>query len=192
MKEKTFFEKVLEVQQLLKAPKGQVNKFGNYRYRSAEDILESVKPLLHERGLMIICSDEVVLVGDKNYVKATAQITDGTSKINTTAYARESVTKKGMDDSQITGSTSSYARKYALNGLLAIDDTKDADSMDNREPKKVKLTTNNQRQMITDLMREKGSTIEQVRKYLGITESQKMTYDQAVKVIKWLKDQESK
>lgn len=123
--------RLAEIQQELNAPKGQTNTFGGYRYRSCEDILSAVKPLL--KGLTIVISDEMVMLGDRFYVKATAVIADGRESIPATAYAREAATKKGMDESQITGSTSSYARKYALNGLLAIDDTKDADSQDNRE-----------------------------------------------------------
>jgi C1A family cysteine protease len=125
-------EKLIKIQSELKAPKNQRNNFGNYNYRSCEDILEAVKPLLKAQGLTITISDTVENIGNHNYVKATATISDGTDKIEVSAYAREAETKKGMDDSQITGSTSSYARKYALNGLFAIDDTKDADSQDNR------------------------------------------------------------
>lgn len=117
-----------EVQFKLKAPKGQVNSFGHYNYRSCEDILEAVKPLLHEAGLALTLSDDVVAVGNRIYVKATATVTDGTDSVSNTAFARESETKKGMDDSQITGTASSYARKYALNGLFCIDDTRDADT----------------------------------------------------------------
>ena len=117
-----------EVQFKLKAPKGQVNSFGHYNYRSCEDILEAVKPLLHEAGLALTLSDDVVAVGNRIYVKATATVTDGTDSVRNTAFARESETKKGMDDSQITGTASSYARKYALNGLFCIDDTRDADT----------------------------------------------------------------
>ena len=120
--------KLGEVQHRLKAPKGQTNTFGHYRYRSCEDILEAVKPLLHETGLTLTLSDDVVAVGDRVYVKATASITDGTDTTSNTAYAREAETKKGMDDSQVTGTASSYARKYALNGLFLIDDTRDADT----------------------------------------------------------------
>jgi hypothetical protein len=119
-----------KIQKELKAPKGQVNKFGNYRYRSCEDILEAVKPLLGEAVLTI--SDEIVQIGDRYYVKATATIKEGDESVSSVAFAREGLEKKGMDVSQITGSTSSYARKYALNGLLLIDDTKDADTKDNR------------------------------------------------------------
>lgn len=116
------------IQSELKAPKGHINKYGNYNYRSAEDILEAVKPLLKENDCTLTISDEIILIGDRYYIKATATLTnkDGANVV-VSAYAREEETKKGMDASQITSSTSSYARKYALNGLFCIDDTKDAD-----------------------------------------------------------------
>lgn len=120
--------KVVKVQAELKAPKGQFNKFGNYKYRSCEDIVESVKPLLNQYGIMLNLSDEMVLIGERYYIKAVAGLTDGTDVIQSVAYAREPKDLKGMSESQITGTASSYARKYALNGLLAIDDTKDADT----------------------------------------------------------------
>lgn len=126
-----FIEKIVAIQSELKAPKGQYNSFGKYNYRSCEDILEGVKPLLAKHGLVLTIRDGIELIGDRYYVKATATITDGKEQLSTDAYARESLDKKGMDASQVTGATSSYARKYALNGLLAIDDTKDADTMDN-------------------------------------------------------------
>ena len=126
-----FIEKIVAIQSELKAPKGQYNSFGKYNYRSCEDILEGVKPLLTKHGLVLTIQDSIDLIGDRFYVKATATITDGKEQLLTSAYARESLDKKGMDASQVTGATSSYARKYALNGLLAIDDTKDADTMDN-------------------------------------------------------------
>jgi len=118
----------------LKAPKTQFNGFGKYNYRNCEDILEAVKPLLD--GAILLLSDEMILVGDRVYVKATATLRAGDESISVSANAREAVTKKGMDDSQITGTSSSYARKYALNGLFLIDDTKDADSQDNKAPAK--------------------------------------------------------
>lgn len=124
--------KLIKIQQELKAPKSNTNSFGNYKYRSAEDILEAVKPLVHAQELSLLLSDKVVQVGDMNYVVAEASLVDDEKSIKVTAYAREAVTKKGMDDAQITGSASSYARKYALNGLFAIDDTKDPDTQDNR------------------------------------------------------------
>lgn len=124
-------QRVGDIQHKLKAPKGQYNSFGKYNYRSCEDILEGVKPLLKKHNLALLINDEVVQIGERYYVKATAKITDGREFVSATAYAREPDTKKGMDESQITGATSSYARKYALNALLCIDDTKDADTMDN-------------------------------------------------------------
>lgn len=127
----TFQQKIVAIQSMLKAPKGQYNSFGKYNYRSCEDILEGVKPLLSEQELILTIEDSIEMIGDRYYVKATATLSDGTNSINTSAYARESLDKKGMDASQVTGATSSYARKYALNGLLCIDDTKDADTMNN-------------------------------------------------------------
>ena len=127
----TFQQKVVAIQSKLKAPKGQYNSFGKYNYRSCEDILEGVKPLLSEHELVLTIEDSIEMIGDRYYVKATATLSDGTNSISTSAYARESLDKKGMDSSQVTGATSSYARKYALNGLLCIDDTKDADTMNN-------------------------------------------------------------
>lgn len=121
-------QKVVLVQDELKAPKGQFNNFGNYKYRNCEDIVESVKPILKKYGIMLNISDELVLIGARYYIKAVAGLTDGTDVIQSTAYAREPQDLKGMSESQITGTASSYARKYALNGLLAIDDTKDADT----------------------------------------------------------------
>jgi hypothetical protein len=122
--------KLMRIQTELKAPKGQFNSFGKYKYRSCEDILEGVKPLLRDYECAITVSDEVVLIGERYYVKATATIHDCISgeSFSNTALAREEAEKKGMDSSQVTGATSSYARKYALNGLLAIDDTKDSDA----------------------------------------------------------------
>lgn len=126
-----FWEKVGAIQSELKAPKGQRNDFGKYNYRSCEDIFEAVKPLLAKYGLILICTDELVEIGGRNYVKATARLINITSglggEISNCAYAREEETKKGMDGSQITGASSSYARKYALNGLFLIDDTRDSD-----------------------------------------------------------------
>ena len=130
MKDKNIRQKLQGIQSSLKAPKGQTNKFGGYRYRSAEDILEALKPLLGEWGCSLGIQDEMVEGGGRVYVKASANIIDNDSEsvLSTTAFAREAEVKKGMDDAQITGSASSYARKYALNGLFAIDDTKDPDA----------------------------------------------------------------
>lgn len=125
---KTFIEKVSSIQSALKAPKNQRNNFGNYNYRNQEDILEAVKPLLKEHGLVLTINDELVATPTRIYIKATATITDGTNSITNSALAREAETQKGMSDPQISGSTSSYARKYALNGLFLIDDTRDDDA----------------------------------------------------------------
>jgi hypothetical protein len=122
------YEKLARIQAELKAPKGQYNDYGGFKYRSCEDITEAVKPLLKEVGLVLLLNDELELIGNRYYVKATATLADAEGKISVTAYAREDETKKGMDGSQLTGTASSYARKYALNGLFAIDDTKDADA----------------------------------------------------------------
>ena len=124
------FDKLRAIQSELKAPKGQYNSFGKYNYRSAEDILEAVKPICHKCASVLTLSDKPVMIGDRVYIEATATLhdIDGVAIAETKAYAREPDEKKGMDESQITGTASSYARKYALNGLFCIDDTKDADT----------------------------------------------------------------
>lgn len=134
--------KLTDIQKRLKAPKSNFNSFGKYNYRSCEDILEAVKPLLDDCTLYL--SDEVVEIGGRIYVKATATFSDGKTEVKVSAFAREADSKKGMDESQVTGTASSYARKYALNGLFLIDDTKDADTDEyakaqkKAEPKKEK------------------------------------------------------
>ena len=132
----TVYEKLVKVQAALKAPKNQYNKFGGYSYRNCEDILEAAKPLCLENGCVIYLSDDIFTEAGRVYVKATARFCDveSSDSVLSTAYAREEESKKGMDGSQVTGSASSYARKYALNGLLCIDDTKDSDFA--AEPKK--------------------------------------------------------
>ncbi|MCI7207593.1 MAG: ERF family protein [Clostridium sp.] len=146
------YEKLMNIQKELKAPKGQYNSFGKYKYRSCEDILESVKPLLEKYKVTIILTDKLEQIGERYYIRAKAILidTESNNSIENTAYAREEETKKGMDGSQITGTSSSYARKYALNGLLLIDDTKDADTDEfakennkgktKEEPKEKKIT----------------------------------------------------
>lgn len=136
--------KLMNIQQELKAPKGQYNSFGKYAYRSCEDILEAVKPLLKKEKVVLTISDELQYIGNRYYIKATATLIDTESEatISNSAYAREEETKKGMDGSQITGASSSYARKYALNGLFGIDDNKDSDttniqSKEEKEDKKI-------------------------------------------------------
>lgn len=120
-------EKLAKVQRELKAPKYRMNKFGGYAYRSCEDIMEAIKPCM-PAGCVVTVSDEITAVADRVYVKATARFTDGEASVEVTAFAREADARKGMDDSQVTGSASSYARKFALNGLFMIDDNKDADA----------------------------------------------------------------
>lgn len=123
------YEKLMKVQGSLKAPKGQYNSFGKYKYRSCEDILEALKPILSEVGAIITINDNIIREDERTYVQAIASFIDieNGEKISTSAFAREALTKKGMDESQVTGAASSYARKYALNGLFAIDDSKDMD-----------------------------------------------------------------
>lgn len=152
MEEKSLVQKVVLVQNELKAPKGQFNKFGNYKYRSCEDIVESVKPILKKYGIMLNLSDEIVLIGERYYIKAVAGLTDGTEVIQSVAYAREPQDLKGMSESQITGTASSYARKYALNGLLAIDDTKDPDTDEfaNQTGQEEKKATPNQIKLLSE------------------------------------------
>ncbi|ECC1670844.1 ERF family protein [Salmonella enterica] len=130
---KEFYARLAEIQEHLNAPKNQYNSFGKYKYRSCEDILEGVKPLL--KGLFLSISDEIVLIGDRYYVKSTATITDGENSHSASAIAREEENKKGMDAAQVTGATSSYARKYCLNGLFGIDDSKDADTDEHKQQK---------------------------------------------------------
>lgn len=145
MNEKTLKEKLIEIQKELKAPKGQYNDFGKYKYRSAEDILEAVKPLLIERRLLMTIRDEILELGNgqRFYVKATVKVEEVNSGdfLEVTAYAREPDIKKGMDESQITGTASSYARKYALNGMFAIDDSKDPDTNEYQRQTQSKANT---------------------------------------------------
>lgn len=124
-------KELITIQSKLKAPKSQYNKFGGYKYRKAEDILEAVKPLLAEQGCTLVLTDDIVCIGNRIYVKSTATVKNAEGETEeSTGFAREEETKKGMDGSQITGSSSSYARKYALNGLFAIDDNQDSDASD--------------------------------------------------------------
>ena len=141
----SIYEKLMQIQHELKAPKGQYNSFGKYKYRSCEDILEAVKPILSKHGCAAVISDTLVHSGDRYYVQATATLydTETGDAVCNSAYSREEETKKGMDGSQITGTASSYARKYALNGLFLIDDTKDADTdayHEQTKPEDTKIT----------------------------------------------------
>lgn len=139
------FEKLSKIQAELKAPKNQYNDFGKYKYRSCEDILEAVKPICQKNGCVLVLSDEVVNLDGRYYVKATAMLIDGEDNISNSAYAREDESKKGMDGSQITGTASSYARKYALNGLFCIDDTKDADTNENAQERQNRANAENEK-----------------------------------------------
>ena len=160
-------EKLLAIQTKLKAPKGQYNSFGKYSYRSAEDILEAVKPLNAEQGVLLTITDEIKEIGGRVYVVATATVSDGTDTLQVSAFAREPENKKGMDESQITGATSSYARKYALNGLYAIDDNKDADTDEHKQqqdnaPKKQQAQKQQQKQQQQQAKEPTGQELHEI------------------------------
>ena len=139
-----------KIQQELKAPKNQYNSFGKYKYRSCEDIIEAAKPVLAKFKAYLLLTDDIVQLGSRFYVKATATVKGEGWSESATAFAREAESRKGMDESQITGSASSYARKYALSGLFGLDDTKDADTMDNREQEKSKKVSLDENSMLSD------------------------------------------
>lgn len=184
-------QRVGDIQHKLKAPKGQYNSFGKYNYRSCEDILEGVKPLLKEHNLALLIDDEIVQIGERYYVKATAKITDGRECVSATAYAREPDTKKGMDESQITGATSSYARKYALNALLCIDDTKDADTMDNsKKPVQQTQETVYNWQTLKARATQGGISEDDLKHYLKetlkVNESKDMTQEHYQQAFNWV------
>lgn len=193
-KKMAFLEKVGAIQTELKAPKSQRNNFGNYNYRSCEDIFEAVKPLLAKYGLVLTCSDGLVEIGGRNYVKATVSLLDSDGNhLENTAYAREEETKKGMDGSQITGASSSYARKYALNGLFLIDDTRDSDATNTHgkeeqkeEPKAEnklsgKKASAKQIELIKTLVPEKD--LPAMLKWAGVEKIEDMPIEAASKVI---------
>lgn len=171
------YEKLTEVQNELKAPKSKYNSFGKYNYRSCEDILEAVKPILKAKRLAMTVKDDVFNIGDRFYIMATVTVYDCESdeKVTTTAYAREDADKKGMDGSQITGSSSSYARKYALNGMFAIDDTKDADSWNTHdkdrtvEKKEAERATEEQVAKLRALYKGKEDKLTELLDKYGIT-----------------------
>ena len=174
--------KLADIQQKLKAPKGQVNKFGGYRYRSCEDILEAVKPLLGDCVLTI--SDDIREIGGRVYVEATARLTDGSDTVEVKALAREAEVKKGMDESQITGAASSYARKYCLNGLFCIDDTKDADATnDHKDP----VIDESQLAVIYDLLEKTESDVDKFCKAFNIEGVEQMLASQFQKALNALK-----
>ncbi len=182
-----------QIQQELKAPKGRFNSFGNYRYRSCEDILESVKPLLAAHNATMVIMDEVVQVADRVYIKATCifKAEDGTY-VETTAYAREADSKKGMDCSQVTGTASSYARKYALNGLFLIDDTKDADTNEYFAQTQAEQTASEKIGAIRGAALEKelvttGNDPQKFRDHYGVTSLAELTELQVSQVINGLR-----
>lgn len=198
-------ETLRKIQQELKAPKGQFNKFGGYNYRSAEDILEAVKPLLAKHKAELILSDEIVEVGGRIYVKAVAMLSDGeNNQAKVSAFAREPEEKKGMDASQITGTASSYARKYALNGLFLIDDTKDADTDEFRQqttqqqpkqqpeaepPKKADAATV---KMIRELIAATQSDAKKLLDFFKVGAIEEMTQGQANKCKAMLRSKQQK
>lgn len=181
-----------QIQSELKAPKNRKNKFGGYNYRSCEDILEAVKPLLVKYEASLTIWDDIVEVGGRVYVKATAYFTCGEFQTQVTAFAREAESKKGMDDSQITGTASSYARKYALNGLFLIDDTKDADTdeytaqvRDAEETEKVramKIGTVKAKALVKTLT-DSGQNVEAILQYYGVDKAEDLTEAQNLTII---------
>nr|DAS48503.1 MAG TPA: ERF superfamily protein [Caudoviricetes sp.] len=167
------YEKLLKAQVELKAPKGQYNSFGKYKYRSCEDILEALKPVLDKFKLTLFIKDDVIEVNTRNYVKATivlVNIEKPDEIIETSALAREEETKKGMDGSQITGASSSYARKYALNGMFMIDDTKDSDSTNTHGKDEVKKTTETEFKKAIDMINALANTEEKSEKVFDMIE----------------------
>ena len=173
---------LVKIQAELKAPKNQTNAFGKYKYRSAEDIVEAVKPILSKYETALVITDEVVQVGDRVYVKATATLLDDTDNhISVSGWAREEEVKKGMDSAQITGSASSYARKYALNGLFAIDDTKDSDATNNHQDE---LGDDKRLYLITLLEASPFDENTKIKQALKIESYTKMEqYDKALKIL---------
>ena len=167
------YEKLLKAQVELKAPKGQYNSFGKYKYRSCEDILEALKPVLDKLKLTLFIKDDVIEVNTRNYVKATITLVN-TEKpdeiIETSALAREEETKKGMDGSQITGASSSYARKYALNGMFMIDDTKDSDSTNTHGKEEAKKTSETEFKKAIDMINALANTEEKSEKVFDMIE----------------------
>lgn len=174
-------EKLIDIQCNLKAPKDKRNDFGKFNYRSYEGICEAVKPYLAKHGLLMTATDELVMLGDRYYVKASVTLTDGTDSISTTAYAREDEDKKGMDGSQITGSASSYARKYAANGMFLIDDNKDADTNEYRQMQETK--TEYATAVQVDRIRKGIKEIDKCLAYYKVSKLEDLTVQQASEVI---------
>ena len=186
-------EKLIHIQSRLKAPKGNYNSFGKYKYRSCEDILEAVKPLLVEEGLTLTLSDGIEQIGDRYYVRATASLYENDNLIEiVSAYAREEDTKKGMDASQITGTASSYARKYALNGLFLIDDTKDADTDEYAsQTAHEEYATTTEKKTLMRLCEDLNVDIADILNQVGVIDGKKMTskqHAQALEILKKIED----
>lgn len=177
-------KRLIEIQNKLKVPKGNFNSFGKYKYRSAEDILEAVKPLLAEQGLSMIISDDVFVIPNGwVYIKATVRIYDDENTLiaENSAFARESETKKGMDASQITGTASSYARKYCLGGMLLVDDTKDADTDEYHEQTSERVPAMSELKGLFDTSltaKEKKDTLE----HYGVSELKDLSDDQKIQL----------
>ena len=188
-------KELIAIQQELKAPKAHRNTFGNYNYRNCEDILEAAKPLCKKYDVMLTVSDEMVMLGERYYIKATATISNKDDSVSVSAFAREAENKKGMDESQITGTASSYARKYALNGLFLIDDTKDADTDENKieaeeRTKSEALATESQIELLTELVNAKGKGVNGILKQYKVDDLNELTQSQiehCIKVIQQVK-----
>jgi hypothetical protein len=178
---------LVKIQAELKAPKNQTNNFGRYKYRSAEDIIEAVKPILNKYATALTISDEVVQLGERFYIKATASLLHLDEKISVYGWAREEEVKKGMDAAQITGSASSYARKYALNGLFAIDDTKDSDATNNHQDE-----VGEQKRMELILLLENTSWDENMKQKVAIKISALTTLDQYEKALRSINQNQNK
>ena len=185
-------DKLLMIQMDLKAPKGQMNKFGGYKYRSCEDIFEAVKPLLEKYNLILTTTDELQYIGERYYIKATAILTDidSNNQFINVAYAREEETKKGMDGSQVTGASSSYARKYALNGLFLIDDVKDSDTTNDGTGTVVKNDNKKLELMVrlNKLVEEKQVDREKLYEYYKVKDNADMSVKQLEEAIKTLEE----
>ena len=185
-------DKLMRIQERLKAPKSNYNSFGKYKYRSCEDILEAVKPLLAEEDLTLTLSDEIEQIGDRYYVRATASLYDEALVTTVSAYAREEDNKKGMDASQITGAASSYARKYALNGLFLIDDTKDADTDEYAsQTAHEEYATTTEKKTLMRLCEDLNVDISDILCQVGVIDGKKMTskqHAQALEILKKIED----
>lgn len=186
-------KELINIQSELKAPKGQYNSFGKYKYRSAEDILEAVKPLLKKYECALTLTDEVVMVGDRYYIKATARLNKDNETESVSAYAREDFDKKGMDGAQITGTASSYARKYALNGLFCIDDTKDADTDEYKNQQVEKMATPAQIKQLKEFYKDRFGEYLKMNGYASEKDIPMMVAEHKIKeLIEWQKRKEKK